>query len=111
MRSSPPSGAWLVAAPAELGVALQQLLRQRQQLAPARIQMQASALAIEYRRTQLLLHFRQRHARRRLGQVQLLGGRAHAAEQGDLHEDLELARADVDHQHKLIACIRYFKFS
>jgi hypothetical protein len=30
--------------------------------------------------------------------VELLGRRAHAAQQGDVHEDVKLARTDVYHQ-------------
>ena len=82
----------------KLAVALQQFLRQGQQFAAARVEPQAPPLAGEYRGIQLPLHFRQGHARRGLGEVQRLGGGAHAAQAGDLHEHLELARADIDHQ-------------
>ena len=108
-------GALLAPAPAELGMAFQQFLRQRQQLAATRIQAQAAALAVEQRCIQLPLHLRQRHAGRGLGQVQALGGGTHAAVQRDLHEHVQLARTDVDHQPILSAFlirpITYFKFS
>jgi hypothetical protein len=85
-------------ATAKLRVPLQQLLRERQQFSTARIQAKATTLARKQRRIQLPLHFRQRHAGGRLGQVQALGRRTHAAVQGDLHKHIELARADIDHQ-------------
>ena len=63
----------------------------------ARVEPQPAALAGEQRRVELPLQLGQRHAGRRLGQMQPLGGGAHAAQQRDLHEHLELARADVVH--------------
>ncbi len=95
--------ALLAATAAEFGVPLQQLLRQRQQFAAARVQPQAAAFAREHRCIELPLHLRQRHAGRGLGQVQPLGGGAHAAVQRNLHEHIELARTDIDHQPILSA--------
>src|SRR3546814_16511086 len=58
----------------------------------------SSDLAVEQRCVELPLHLGQRHAGGRLGQVQAFGGGTHAAMQRDLHEHVQLARADVDHQ-------------
>ncbi len=85
-------------ASAELGMPLQQLLRQRQQFTTARVQSQPAALTRKHGCIQLPLHFGQRHAGSGLSQVQLLGSGAHTAVQRYLHEDLKLAGADIDHQ-------------
>jgi hypothetical protein len=58
-------------------------------------------VSLEQRCAQQAFHFGQGHARRRLGQVQLLGGGTDAAGQCDGDEDLELAWADRDHQGSL----------
>ena len=86
------------AAPAEFRVALQQLLRQRQQLTPAHVQPQAPAFPLKYRRPQLPLHLGQRHAGGGLTQMQALRRGPHAAVLRNLHKDVELARADAYHQ-------------
>ena len=91
-------GAVGIDAASQFAHSLQQLLRQRQHAATVRVEMQPALMPLEQRRAQQAFHFGQCHARRRLGQVQLFGGGADAAGQGDGDKDLELARADCNHQ-------------
>jgi hypothetical protein len=75
----------------------------RQHGATACVQVQALARAIEQHHADAPLQLGQRHARRGLGEVQLFGGGAHAAQRGDGNEHLELARRNADHARSIAA--------
>ncbi len=82
----------------EFGVAFEQLLRQRQQLSPTRVEAQPTPFAVKNGGIQLPLHFGQGHAGGRLGEIQAFRSSAHTSMHGDLNEHLKLAQADVNHQ-------------